>query len=261
MTATMVIIEARVRSVREVADGLFVLRCHAPGIALHVAPGQFVNIRVHDGLDPYLRRPFSVYRTEGEDVEFLFNVVGNGTAYLRAKRGGDTLDLLGPLGVPFGVDSTSYDTALLVGGGLGVAPLPLARASAGRAGKIVHVFAGFRTASQVLTAHLGDVRIATDDGSAGDPGTVVALLERFLEGTALRRPKIFGCGPNRMLRALAEVAAQRGIPCEVSLEGPMGCGFGICQGCPVERTGPERTYALMCKDGPTFDAQQIVIPA
>jgi dihydroorotate dehydrogenase electron transfer subunit len=257
----MMILQAPVVAVREPARDLFVLRCHAPGIARAVRPGQFVNIRVHDGIDPYLRRPFSVYRTDDDDVEFLFHVVGKGTAHLREKRSGDQCDLLGPLGTPFSVHAGGYETALLVGGGLGIAPLPITREAVLRRGGRVEVFTGFRTASQVLLDHLGDAHVATDDGTAGLQGTVVALLERFLDGTPVSRPKIFACGPNRMLRALAEAAARRSIPCEVSLEGPMGCGFGICQGCPVELTGGERRWALMCKDGPAFDASTIVIPA
>jgi len=87
----------------------------------------------------------------------------------------------------------------------------------------------------------------------------VALLAATLEKESFARPMIFGCGPTPMLRALAEFARAKKIPCEVSLEGPMGCGVGICQGCPVELAGEEKRFALMCKDGPTFDVTKIKI--
>jgi dihydroorotate dehydrogenase electron transfer subunit len=99
--------------------------------------------------------------------------------------------------------------------------------------------------------------VATDDGSEGFRGTVVELLEHTLQAGTPAGPKIFGCGPTAMLRALAGCARERDIPCEVSLEGPMACGIGICQGCPVELAEGENKYALMCTDGPTFDIRRI----
>ncbi|CAG0932086.1 partial Dihydroorotate dehydrogenase B (NAD(+)), electron transfer subunit, partial [Planctomycetaceae bacterium] len=108
-----------VRSLQTVARNIFVLSLHAPGLAPAVRPGQFVNIRVNDALEPLLRRPFSVHRTTHDAIEILFNIVGKGTALLAEKREGDVLDLLGPLGVPFTLDDDRFDTALLVAGGLG----------------------------------------------------------------------------------------------------------------------------------------------
>lgn len=251
----MVSVRCPVTGVRQVAENVHVISCAAPAISATVKAGQFVNIRVGDGGDLLLRRPFSVYRTDGDSVEFIFNVIGRGTACLSRKRPGDELDLLGPLGVPFNVSGGGFETALLIGGGLGVAPLPLATAALLAAGKRVETFLGARTGRQLASSYLVNLHIATDDGSQGYRGTVVELARATFGG--YRSPKIFACGPTPMLRAVAEFALGSSIPCEVSLEGPMGCGIGICQGCPVELTGGERKYALMCKDGPTFDVRKV----
>ncbi|MBX2992231.1 MAG: dihydroorotate dehydrogenase electron transfer subunit [Bacteroidetes bacterium] len=206
-----------------------------------------------------MRRPFSVYRTQGEFVEIIFNVVGKGSSVLRKKQRGDLIDALGPLGVPFSLSEDDFDTAVLVGGGLGVAPLPIATATLVARQKSVLTFIGSRTDRQLVKNHLINVHVATDDGTEGLHGTVVDLLKKYSDSYRSGRPKIFACGPTKMLHAVAAFAIENTIPCEVSLEGPMACGFGICQGCPVELTGTERKYALMCKDGPTFDVRRIRI--
>lgn len=246
----------RVKGVRQVAENTFVLRFIAPHISTTIRPGQFVSIRVEETTDPLLRRPFSIYRTNGEESEIIFNVIGRGSASLRRKREGDWIDVLGPLGVPFSSEG-QYDTAILMGGGLGVAPLPLLTMSLRRSGKSLVTVIGARSAAQVVDAHLYNLHIATDDGSRGFHGTVVDLATQLLTADPPRKPMIFACGPTAMLRAVAALAVKEDIPCEVSLEGPMGCGFGVCQGCPVELVGSEKKYALMCKDGPTFDVRKV----
>jgi dihydroorotate dehydrogenase electron transfer subunit len=249
----------RVTSVRSVSRGIFVLSCVSPSIAASVQPGQFLNIKVGEGSDALLRRPFSAYWVEGDNVEIVFNVVGRGTAALGAMKPGDILDVLGPLGVPFHVAGRDFDTGVMLGGGLGVAPLPLLTRALRAAGKATMTFVGGRSASLLLPEHLENPHTATDDGSAGFHGTVLQLAREALAGGKVSRPKLFACGPTAMLKAVADFARTSGIPCEVSLEGPMGCGIGICQGCPVELAGVEKRYALMCKDGPTFDIQAIRI--
>ena len=254
---TLLALRCPVRTVKNVADNIFVLSMAAPRISSLVKSGQFVNIRIEDSTEPLLRRPFSVYRREGENIEILFNVIGRGTACLSHKVAGEELDVLGPLGVPFSLAGEEFRTALLVGGGLGVAPLPLATDALLDAGKDIQTFIGARSAGSLALSHLKNPHIATDDGSRGHHGTIVDLVRKTLTKERFKSPKIFGCGPTPMLRALAQLARQMDIPCEVSLEGPMGCGFGICQGCPVELVGQEKKYALMCKDGPVFDIRKI----
>ncbi len=242
----------------EVADGLYVLRFCSDRIARSTQPGQFLNIRVADGFMPLLRRPFSVSRVYGSNVEILFNIVGIGTKLLSEKRPGDELDVLGPLGNPFGVDG-EFETALIVAGGLGVAPFPLLTDWLLREEKSVVTFVGARSAYHLYRIHLKNPHYATDDGSAGYRGTVVQALEQFVDSHSMSKPKIFGCGPTNMLKALSSFAGKSRIPCEISLEGDMACGIGLCQGCPVERVHGEKKYALVCKEGPTFHHQEIVL--
>jgi dihydroorotate dehydrogenase electron transfer subunit len=248
-----------VQGVSRVADNIFVLRFTSSAVSKTVRAGQFVNMRTGNTLEPLLRRPFSVYRTEGDDVEIIFNVVGRGTAALSRKHEGDRIDVLGPLGVPFTLDADDFQTAVLIGGGLGVAPLPIATTALRTLGKSILTLLGSRSSTQLVENHLENLRVATDDGTRGYKGNVVELAEKILSENAYKRPKLFACGPTAMLRSLADLARRMDLPCEVSLEGAMGCGFGICQGCPVELVDSDKKYALMCKDGPTFDVRRIKI--
>lgn len=252
---------AIVASVEEIAEGIFLMVAEAGELTRQSAPGQFVNVRLGDGYSgPLLRRPFSISRVENDTFELLFNIVGEGTRRLAEKRRGDVLDVLGPLGRPFRYRS-DFDTAILVAGGLGVAPFPFLTQYLQKEEKQVVTLLGVRTRTQVISRHLSNLSIATDDGSAGFHGTVVGLLEEYLATHSPSRPKIFGCGPTKMMKALSDVALRRGIECELSLEGDMGCGIGICQGCPVEVVNGEKKYALVCTQGPTFPAPQIVLPS
>lgn len=243
---------------REVAEGIFVVSLESEHLARYAEPGQFVNVRCGDACLPLLRRPFSISRIEGNEVELMFNVVGQGTRMLAARKKGDMVDVLGPLGIPFGLNG-QFETALLVGGGLGAAPLPFLADRLHRAGKTVRTFLGARSALQITEDHMLHTEVATDDGSKGFHGTVVDLLKSSVTATKPTWPKIFGCGPTPMLKALAEYANTAGIECELSLEGDMACGIGICQGCPVERADGKKKYSLVCVEGPTFNSHDIVI--
>ncbi len=254
----MIQAQARVESIEKVGPNILVLSIHSPEIAPSVRPGQFINIKVNEGDQPLLRRPFSVYRTEGETLQIIFNVTGLGTTILSRKHEGDLLDLLGPLGCFFGT-TAAYDTAVLVAGGLGVAPLPILTHYVRRIGRSVETFLGARTRDQIVTRHLENVHLATDDGSEGFRGTVVDALRGCLKSGEFTKPKIFGCGPNAMLRSLSDLAAEFNLPCEVSLESPMACGIGICQGCPVEAVDGIKKYVLVCKEGTVFDSSTIRI--
>jgi len=240
------------------APNIFVLTVHSPEIASSVKPGQFINVKVVESSVPLLRRPFSVYHVHDEEAGIIFDVRGIGTRILASKRIGDVLDIIGPLGRPYGVDD-GYDTALLVGGGLGVAPLPMITLALRNSGRAITTFLGARTRGLLVDSHLENVSVSTDDGSAGFKGTVVDLLRSRLRTDRYERPKIFACGPNPMLRSLSLFAAEHQIPCEVSLESPMGCGVGICQGCPVALADHEGQYALVCRDGAVFDSRRVRI--
>ena len=184
-----------VQSCHRIADKTFLLRFDSPEIAASAQPGQFVNILAAEiGEAPLLRRPFSISRVENSIVELIFHVVGIGTNLLSQKELGDWIDVIGPLGQPFRRDA-EYDTALLVAGGIGVAPFPFLTDDLLKRGKRIETFIGYRNASQVFTEHLQNVHIATDDGSDGFHGNVIQLLESSLNQNNFGKAKIFACGP------------------------------------------------------------------
>ena len=226
---------------RQVARGMWVLGFLAPQIAGSVKAGQFVNIGMQPG--PLLRRPFSVYRVDGDRIEVVLKAVGAGTAQLLAMREGDTVSCLGPLGRGYAF-SGSAQTVVLISGGLGVAPMPLAARDARAAGMRVTWVHGARTAGELCSESDGDeVILATDDGSAGFAGTVVAASPDA--------DLVLACGPNRMLAAVA----QRWPLAQVAVETYMGCGTGVCLGCavPLVRGGYDRA----CTEGPVYRASDI----
>jgi dihydroorotate dehydrogenase electron transfer subunit len=242
----------RVQSCNEVAEKTFLLQFVSPEIAGTARPGQFINVLTAEtGEGPLLRRPFSISRVEGDRVEILFHARGRGTLLLSKMQLGDEIDVLGPMGQSFRIDA-NYSKALLVAGGIGVAPFPFLTSELIKQGKQIETLIGYRNNGQIYSSNLQNIHLATDDGSKGFHGNVVQLLEQFLNQSAIGKIKIFGCGPNVMLKALAECAKRRDICCEISIEGHMACGVGLCQGCPVPRTGDGAKYALVCKDGPTF---------
>jgi len=230
---------------RQVARGTFVVGMRAPEIAAAVRAGQFVNLGWPGG--PLLRRPFSVYRAEGEHIEIVLKVVGAGTAQLLAMEPGDRLSCLGPLGRGFDFGNGGRQ-AVLVSGGLGVAPMLLAARDARAAGMNITWVHGARTAAELCAESDGDTVIwATDDGSQGIQGTAVAA--------APDADVIVACGPNRMLAAVAG----RWPGAQVAVETYMGCGTGVCLGCaiPLQRGGYDRA----CKEGPVYRAADVDWPA
>jgi dihydroorotate dehydrogenase electron transfer subunit len=215
------LVDATISSKRSVARGMFVVAMRAPEIAVSVRAGQFVNLGWSPG--PLLRRPFSVYRAEGDYVEVVLKAVGAGTQ---------------------GFDFTAGRTAVLISGGLGVAPMPLAAKEAAAFGMHVTWVHGARTADELCTESQGDEVVwATDDGSKGFAGTAVAA--------APEADVVLACGPNRMLAAVAE----RWPSAQVAVETYMGCGTGVCLGCavPLVRGGYDRA----CKEGPVYRAGDI----
>ena len=220
---------------------MFVLSLRAPEIAATVRAGQFVNLGWTPG--PLLRRPFSVYRAEGEDIEIVLKAVGSGTEQLLAMGVGDRVSSLGPLGHGFDI-SDGARSVVLISGGLGVAPMPLAARDAAAAGLRVTWVHGARTAAELCAETAGDEVVwATDDGSQGVRATaVVAAPDADL---------VLACGPNRMLAAVAE----RWPDAQVAVETYMGCGTGVCLGCavPLRRGGYDRA----CKEGPVYRASEV----
>ena len=236
-------------------------------------------------VEPETRNPKP--ETRIAEVEILYKVCGRGTALLAAMRPGRSLRVLGPLGNGFEVPRSAMEV-FLVAGGIGVPPIAalaegLATRRASRGTKVT-VFLGGRSKADLLCTvdfkRAGaKVHVATEDGSAGQKGLVTELLEQYLNAPHPKSPRaplykrgvggIYACGPHPMLAALASIAEKYELPYQASMEASMACGFGACMGCVVPVKGGERdlstsqrdrTYRLVCKDGPVFDGYDILWP-
>ena len=232
---------------------MYRLLVHCPAIARQSRPGQFVQVRVERG-QLLLRRPISLADADAAagTLTLIYRVVGKGTAAMAGLQPGDTINCLGPLGHGF---SCTAEKPLLVGGGMGIAPLLfLAKAFAGRAS----ILMGGRSAEEMFWPGLydklvQDIFITTDDGSMGTKGFTVTLLPQLLQKGTF--DQVFVCGPEIMMRCAARIASEAGIACEVSLEKRMACGLGACLSCSIDTTDGQRKK--VCKDGPVFPAQEV----
>ncbi len=253
----MFIINSPLVETKQFNKNIYIQKIHSPELAGIIKPGQFLNIRVSENLFPLLRRPFSICDVDGEHIYLMYNIMGEGTKLLAKKNPGDPVDILGPLGNGFNLDG-DFDTAVIVAGGLGAAPFPFVTRHL-RNKKNIISFVGGRTKDDVITYGFDNFYTATEDGSLGIKGNVVALFDLHLDKIKNKSIKVFGCGPNAMLRALKEFCLKNNLDCEVSTECAMACGFGICQGCPIESTTQSDKYLLVCKDGPVFNIKDVVI--
>jgi dihydroorotate dehydrogenase electron transfer subunit len=264
-------VDAAVIANTRLSDEYSVLALAAPAIAAAALPGQFVMIKTSRGMDPLLRRPFSIFevlRHEDETargITILNKRIGKGTSLLYDVEPGTRLECLGPLGRPF-EPVAPPEEAWMVAGGVGLAPfITLAEALIAR-GTQTTLFYGARRAADLHCADLFErlgVRpvFSTEDGTRGARGLVTVPLEAALQQVpASRALRLYVCGPTPMMRAVAAVAAAHGRRCDVSLEQVMGCGMGGCYSCVVPARDPGGTphHTRSCIDGPVFDAARIV---
>ncbi|HPT06985.1 MAG TPA: dihydroorotate dehydrogenase electron transfer subunit [Candidatus Omnitrophota bacterium] len=245
----------------KVGPAYWQLAVEAPAIARAAVPGQFAMLKVCSGTDPLLRRPLGVHGVKGNRVIFMYEVVGRGTQALTKALPGHEIDIIGPLGNGFHYKKNSPKySSIIVAGGMGVVPLLfLAQQLVGRNEKPV-VLIGGRTMSHIVckTAFKAigcDVKISTDDGSAGFNGRVTELLASLLAIRGCRQSIIYSCGPKPMLKAVSAICLEKNIPAQVSLEEHMSCGMGACRGCVVDTIDG---YKRVCKEGPVFEARQII---
>jgi dihydroorotate dehydrogenase electron transfer subunit len=258
------LVTGKVVSNTQVTEGHFQISLFCPHIAQSMVPGQFVQVRVDRSYDPLLLRPLAIYRARGELFDILFKVVGKGTALLAEKCVGDILNIIGPLGNGFPVDS-SYQRAILIAGGIGVVPF-VALAESIQDRQVIALIGASSQNGVVGEKDLlnsgAEVYIATEDGTAGHKGMVSELLEEVLlkRGHSAANSRIFACGPMPMLKVVAWIAKQHEIPAYVSLEERMACGVGACLGCVCKTISPDGKpqYKTVCVDGPVFSTQEIV---
>jgi dihydroorotate dehydrogenase electron transfer subunit len=252
----------QVVSQKQIAESIYELTLQGELVSEMSEPGQFVHLKVGDGMDPLLRRPISIAQINKEANQFtmIYRQEGRGTTYLSQKREGELVDVLGPLGNGFPIQAANEgETALLVGGGIGVPPLyELSQQLTQKGVRVIHVL-GFQTSEVVFYeakfSQLGETYVATVDGTHGTTGFVTNVIaEKNLQFDVL-----YSCGPTPMLKALE--ASYHDRKAYLSLEERMGCGIGACFAC-VCHTGDDPngySYKKVCSDGPVFRVGEVVL--
>ena len=245
-------------------EGIYKFSVKAPEIAKDARAGQFLEIKVSETGEPFLRRPISIYNIDKENgiVEFIFQVKGRGTEILAERKIGDLIDIMGPLGFG-GFKVQEYNNVAIIGGGIGTYPLyELVKELKGKAN--LNVYLGFRDKSLVTCEKefeevgLNKLVVTTDDGSYKEKGYAIDFMKKDIEEHKV--DMIFACGPLSMLKAVRAYAIENNIPCQISLEERMGCGIGACLGCAVKViSGTEPRYGHVCKEGPVFNAADVEI--
>jgi dihydroorotate dehydrogenase electron transfer subunit len=238
------------------SEDYFAIYLKCPVDLPQILPGQFAEVLVSNSTTTYLRRPFSIYDVnyDKNELSLLIKKVGDGTIALSKLKQGEKLNLVYPLGNTFGMPEGQK--ALLVGGGVGIAPMLLLAKRLKEKGYYPDVLIGGRTSNDIVEPEkyqpFGEVYITTDDGSAGEKGMVTqhsVFSEKVKEYSA-----IYACGPDPMMKAVARVAASHNIRCEISLENTMACGIGACLCCVVETVDGNKTT---CIEGPVFDTSKL----
>lgn len=259
-------IKAKLLSKSELMPEIFKFSVQANEIVNSAKPGNFIEIRVNDSIEPFLRRPISIYNMDKENgiLEFIFQVKGKGTEILSKRNEGELIDIVGPLG--YGTFKYSdYNNIAIIGGGIGIFPLYELAKNAKNDNKNVSIYLGFRNKDLVMLEKEFDnvsnnLVITTDDGTYGQKGFAIDFLKKDLENNKI--DCIYACGPLPMLRAVRALAMEQDIPCQISLEERMACGLGVCLGCAVKTAkspadAPE--YWHVCKGGPVFQAKDVEI--
>ena len=251
---------------KQLKKDLFKFSIKAPNIVKNSKPGNFIEIRVSEQTEPFLRRPISIYNLDRENgiLEFIFQVKGKGTEILSKKETGELIDIVGPLGYgTFKYDD--YQNIAVIGGGIGIFPLYELAKSAKNDNKNVNTYIGFRNQDLVVLEEefkqvSNNLVLTTDDGSYGKKGFAINFLEEDINNGKI--DSIFACGPLPMLKAVQNLANEKNIPCQISLEEKMACGLGVCLGCAVKtanspKENPE--YLHVCKAGPVFNSKDVEI--
>lgn len=257
----MIIQEATVLANERIGLRYYALTISAPQISVSARPGQFLMIAPMPGMEPFLKRPLGVNvidMARGQ-IGVVYRVVGYGTRLLTERRVGETLQVLGPLGN--GWKLTQGRHVLLIGGGAGIAPLLPLAVELARSGTDCEAMLGASSAQEVPCveefATLARLSVATLDGSRGALGQVSS----WLPAQPIAYDMVYCCGPHPLMRKVAAWAKRHDLPCQVSLEEHMGCGFGVCMGCACAVKGAEKeeiVYKRVCCEGPVFDSREVV---
>lgn len=249
---------------KKISSDYYRMTFESKEIAEQAKPGQFLHVKCSDNYDPLLRRPIGIHVVKNNIIAIFYKVVGEGTKLLSQKKVGEELDVLGPLGNGFEI-FVGLKLAILIAGGMGVAPLLYLAEALRLKGTETLVLIGARTKKLIFFkkefASLGcKVKISTEDGTQGFKGLGTDLFKNLLSDLpyiALKEKKkssVYACGPPEMLKEVAEISQQNNLFSQASLEEQMACGVGACLGCPVKIRGG---YKMVCKDGPVFNLKDI----
>lgn len=268
---------AEVLSNKMISDRYYKMQFLCPDLIEEIKPGQFLMMKVREGYEPLLRRPFSFYgvnyRKSLTSFEVLYKVVGQGTRIMADIQRGEKIDIIAPLGNGF-FSHPDIRRAIIVAGGIGIAPLlflaETLKKEKQKKKEIIFLYGG-QSKADIIDIHRikkisSEVRICTEDGSIGCKMLVSELLEEYLKEKEMdksdKRPTgIFSCGPREMLKSISIIAQRYDIPCNVSLEAYMACGFGACLGCVVRVLLEDCTtiaHERVCKEGPVFNSKRII---
>lgn len=241
-----------IRENQRILDDVGMLTFESESVAKSALPGQFLMIQAQTPGAPLFKKPFGIARVKGNDISFLYRIVGSTTNLLSQLKAGDNLTVLGPLGHGF---TKEEGKTLIVGGGMGLAPLYFLAQSL----PDTDVLMGARSAKELFWSTLykseqgvKNIFLTTDDGSCGTQGTVMALLPGLIEKTGYKR--VYVCGPRPMMQAVRDFLVAQRIPTEVSLERHMACGIGACLSCACNSTTGR---VKVCKNGPVFNANEV----
>ncbi len=248
----------------EIVSGVYKFSLKAENIVKQAKPGNFVEIRITDQTEPFLRRPISIHNLDRENgiLEIIFQIKGKGTELLARKQVGEKVDVIGPLGYgTFKLEN--YKKIAVIGGGIGIFPLYELLKQAKENGVETGVYLSFRNKDLVmLEKEFGEItsnlNISTDDGSYKNKGFAIDFLKKDMEKE--KYECIYACGPTPMLRAVKNYAVENNINCQVSLEEKMACGLGVCLGCAVKTTASPKEapeYFHVCKAGPVFNCNDV----
>ncbi len=250
----MVDLPVRILENKRINGKYYKLVFRSKRLAARVEPGQFLNLQIVPGTDPFLRRPFSYYRLEDERIEILYEVLGRGTALLAARAKGDGLRISGPFGRAF-KKNLGKKKRILVAGGVGVPPLVFLSERYG----CDYLLIGTKSREEVLPKRelagvRGKILYATNDGSYGLKGYVTKLLENLIKNFPAKEIFIQTCGPGVMMQAVIDIARREGLEGEASVDKPMACAVGACLGCMVKTPSG---WVPSCTEGPVFKFQDI----